>query len=387
MTFINLAFKNILRHKTRTLLALLGIATSIALVFSIVSFNIGFERGLSKELDATGLHFMVVSSGCPHEVASLVLHAAVVPKFLDIEIVDKLKEFNGIDLISPILITQLPNPHKNRIDIIYGMEMSHVPKLKPSWKINGNIPTNEQEVIVGFEIAQHDKLKIGDLIKYPDYPKSFKVSGILQKTGGQDDAYIYMPLKAIQEILNKPQGVTAVGVKLSKPEDLIRITDEISTKVPGIQIVTMGQVLNSLSNLAASAKTLSLSIAIIAILISAIGVMNLILMAIFERTQEIGMMRAIGASRYDIFKIIMNETIMITIFGGIIGIILTVALSEAIEYFIRLFVPYVPSGKMLIFDPLIALFCLIFSLIIGILSGFYPAWKASNISPIEAIRA
>ncbi len=386
MTFIKLAFKNILRHKTRTFLALLGIATSVALIFSIISFNRGFDRGLSKELEATGLHFMVVSSGCPHEVASLVLHAAIVPKFLDIEIVDKLKGFDGIDLISPILITQLPNPNKNRIDIIYGMDMQHISKLKPAWRLNGNIPSTEHEVIVGFEIADHDKLKIGDLIKYPDYPKSFRVSGILQKTGGQDDAYIYMPLQAIQEILNKPQGVTAVGVKLSKPEDLSRITEEISMKVQGIQIVTMGQVLNSLSNLAASARTLSLSIAIIAIIISAIGVMNLILMAIFERTQEIGMMRAIGASRYDIFKIIMNETIMITVSGGFIGIIMTVALSGAIEYFIRLFVPYVPSGKMLIFEPLIAIFCLIFSIVIGILSGSYPAWKASNISPIEAIR-
>ncbi len=386
MPYLKLAFKNILRHKTRSLLAFLGIATSVALIFSIISFNKGFERGISRELDATGLHFMVVSSGCPHEVASLVLHAAVVPKFLDVEVIDKLKDFNGIDLISPILITQLPNPNKGRIDIIYGMDMQHIPKLKPSWQINGNLPSNDYEVIVGFEIADHDKLKIGDIIKYPDYPKNFRVSGIIQKTGGQDDAYIFMPLNAIQEILNKPQGVTAIGVKISRPEELSRITEEISMKVPGIQIVTMGQVLNSLANLAASAKTLSLSIAMVAIIVSAVGVMNLILMAIFERTQEIGMMRAVGASRYDIFKIIMNETIIITVSGGIAGIIFAVVASGIIENFVKLFIPYVPSGRMLLFEPLIAVFCLLFALSIGILSGSYPAWKASTISPIEAIR-
>ncbi len=386
MTYIKLALKNILRHQTRTFLALLGIATSVALIFSIISFNRGFERGLSKELDATGLHFMVVSSGCPHEVASLVLHAAVVPKFLDIDIVNKLKQFDGIELISPILITQLPNPQKGRIDIIYGMDMNHISQLKPSWKIDGQLPSNDSEVIIGFEIADHDKLKVGDMITYTDYQKSFKVSGIIQKTGSQDDAYIYMPLKAIQEILNKPQGVTAIGVKVSRPQELNYITEEISMNVPGIQIVTMGQVLNSLANLAASAKTLSLSIAIIAIIISAVGVMNLILMAIFERTQEIGMMRAIGASRQDIFNIIMYETIIITVSGGIIGIIFSVAASGIIENFVRIFMPYVPSGRMILFEPLIAVSCLVFALIIGILSGTYPAWKASNISPIEAIR-
>ena len=386
MPFLKLAFKNILRHKTRTILALLGITTSVALVFSIISFNKGFERGLSRELDATGLHFMVVSSGCPHEVASLVLHAAVVPKFLDIGIIDKLRDFKGLDLISPILVTQLPNKERNRIDIIYGVDMQQIAKLKPSWQIKGKIPSNDDEILAGFEIAEHDRLKVGDVIQYPEHRKTFRVSGIIEKTGGQDDAYIYMPIKAIQEILGKPEGITAVGVKVSRPEELTLITEEISMKVPGIQIVTMGQVLNSLANLAASARTLSLSIAMIAIIVSAVGVMNLILMAIFERTQEIGMMRAIGASRTDIFKIIMNETIVITLTGGITGIILTVAASGVIENFVRLFLPYVPSGRMLVFEPLIALYCLIFALAVGIISGSYPAWKASNISPIEAIK-
>ena len=180
--------------------------------------------------------------------------------------------------------------------------MEHISKLKPSWRIKGSIPVNSDEVIVGFEIASHDNLKIGDMIRYADFKKTFKVAGILEKTGGQDDAYIYMSLKTLQEIINKPREITAIGVKLIKPEKLNTIQEEISSKIPGIQIVTMGQVLSSLANLAASARALSLSIALIAITVSAFGVMNLILMAVFERTQEIGMMRAIGASKYDIYK-------------------------------------------------------------------------------------
>ncbi len=386
MPLLRLAFKNILRHKTRTVLALLGIATSVALVFSIISFNKGFEKGLLRELDATGLHFMIVSSGCPHEVASMVLHGSVVPKFIDIEIVEKLKDFEGIELISPVLVTQMPNKQKGRIDLIHGMQMQHISKLKPSWRINGSPPSNDNEVIVGFEIAEFDRLKVGDTIEYPDYQKTFRVSGILEKTGGQDDAYIYMPLKAIQEIINKPEEITAIGVKIARPEKLADISEEISKKVPGIQIVTMGQVLNSLANLAASAKALSLSIAMIAIIVSAVGVMNLILMAVFERTQEIGMMRAVGASKYDIYKIIMNETIIITISGGAVGIVLTIMASGIIENLVRVLLPYVPSGKMLVFEPFLALSCLVFAILIGIFSGAYPAWKASNISPIEAIK-
>ena len=386
MTFLRIAFKNLLRHRIRSLLTLAGIATSVAVLFSIISFNRGFEKGLSREIERTGIHFMVVPSGCAHEVASLVLHGAVIPKFLSLEVMEKIRGISGIDLVSPVLVSQLPNPERDRVDLIYGMDMSQIKKLKPAWKIKGAVPAQDDEMIIGSEIAGHDKIKIGDVINYSRVKRSFRVSGILERTGGQDDAFIYMPIKAAQEIFKKPQGATAIGVKVLDPEQLVRITEELSQKVPGIQIVTMGQVISSLSNLANSAKALSLSFAAIAVLISAVGVMNSVLMAIFERTQEIGMMRAIGASRLDVFRIIIKETILLTTAGGIAGIIAANAGSGIIELFVRRSMPYVPSGSMITFEPWLAAACIIFSVLIGIVSGIYPAWKASRIAPVEAIK-
>ena len=386
MTFLRIAFKNLLRHRIRSLLTLAGIATSVAVLFSIISFNRGFEKGLSREIERTGIHFMVVPSGCAHEVASLVLHGAVIPKFLSLEVMEKIRGISGIDLVSPVLVSQLPNPERDRVDLIYGMDMSQIKKLKPAWKIKGAVPAQDDEMIVGSEISGHDKIKIGDVVNYSRVKRSFRVSGILEKTGGQDDAFIYMPIKAAQEIFKKPQGATAIGVKVLDPEQLVRITEELSQKVPGIQIVTMGQVISSLSNLANSAKALSLSFAAIAVLISAAGVMNSILMAIFERTQEIVMMRAIGASRLDVFRIIIKETILLTTAGGIAGIIAANAGSGIIELFVRRSMPYVPSGSMITFEPWLAAACIIFSVLIGIVSGIYPAWKASRIAPVEAIK-
>ncbi len=386
MVFLKFALKNILRHKVRSLLTVFGIAASVAVLFSIISFNNGFEKGLSKEIERTGIHFMVVPAGCPHEVASLVLHGSIIPKFLDDSVVEKIKEVEGIELLTPLLVTQLPNPEKNRVDLVYGVDMSSIEKLKPSWTIIGDVPKSDDSVLVGSEIAGHDNLKVGDKINYSSAKKSFTVTGILLKTGSQDDAFIYMPINAVQEIMQKPNGVTAIGVKVSVPEQLVSVTENLSMKVPGIQIVTMGQVITSLSTLAASAKILSLSIAIIAIIISAVGVMNSILMAIFERTQEIGMMRAIGASRLDIFRIVIKETAFLTTAGGVSGIILSIIGSGAIEGIVRGFMPYVPSGRMIVFDPYLAFLCIVFSVLVGIISGFYPAWKASRINPIEAIR-
>jgi len=120
--------------------------------------------------------------------------------------------------------------------------------------------------------------------------------------------------------------------------------------------------------------------------VSAVGVMNAMLMAVFERTQEIGMMRAVGASRLDIFRIVLKEGLLLTITGGIAGIMVSVAGNDLIELFVRKVMPYVPSENMVRFDAGIAAASMVFALLVGILSGLYPAWKASIINPIEAIK-
>ena len=386
MVFLKLAFHNLRRHRTRSLLALFGIAASVAVLFSILSFNRGFERGLAEELERTGIHFMVVPSGCPHEVASLVLHGSVIPKFLDLSVMEKIAGLQEVEFASPILVAQLPNPQKGRMDLVYGMEMSRVLQIKPHWRIEGSIPAGEDEIILGSEIAAHQGLKTGDRVTYPQVNASFRVAGILKKTGSQDDAFMYIPVTAAQAIFRKPSGATAIGVKVKDPAALTRITEELSARVPGIQIVTMNQVMNSISSLAASAKVMSLSIAVIAVIVSAVGVMNAMLMAVFERTQEIGMMRAIGASRTDIFRIILKEGMLLSLSGGIAGILVSVAGNDVIEIFVRKVMPYAPGGDMVRFDAVIAASSLLFAVLVGVCSGLYPAWKAAKIQPIEAIR-
>ena len=384
--FLQLSVQNLLRHRTRSFLTMLGIAAAVGVLFSVFSFNRGFEQGLARELQATGLHFMVVPSGCAHEVAALVLHGAVTPRFLDAEVIEQVRAVAGVELATPSLVAQLPNPDRHRIDLIYGLEMSLVKQIKPDWQINGRIPTTPDELLLGYEVAAHGKIEPGDIFRYPNLDREFTVAGIIGNTTSQDDAFVYMPIKTAQELLDNPNGATAIGAKVSRPEQLGSITRALEEAVPGIQIVTMGQVMNSVANVAASAKSLSLAIALVALVIGAVGVMNSILMAVFERSQEIGMMRAIGASRWDIFQIILKETTILTIGGGLAGIAGAMLGAQLVENFVRRIMPYMPGGEMMRFDPLLAAGCVLFALAVGLLAGLYPAWKASRINPIEAIK-
>ncbi|MBD1399475.1 ABC transporter permease [Pelovirga terrestris] len=385
-SYLKLAAKNILRHRTRSLLTMLGIAASVGVLFAVLSFNKGFTEGLAVELERTGLHFMIVPSGCAHEVAALVLHGAVIPKFLDTGVMEHVEGTAGIDLATPILVAQLPDQQRGKIDLIYGIEMNVLEAIKPGWEITGTIPRHEHEVLLGYEVAQHDNLQPGDHFSSPAAGVDLIVAGIVGYSGSQDDAFVYLPIQTAQNLLGYPQSATAIGVKVDDPTRIGAITESLTSTVPGIQIVTMGEVMNSVSNLAAAARALSLAIVLIAILISAVGVMNSILMAVFERTQEIGMMRAVGASRWDIFRIILNETTILALVGGVVGIVLSTLGARLIEAFVRSVMPFVPSGDLIRFDPIVALGSVAFIFVIGLCAGIYPAVKASKINPVEAIK-
>ena len=196
--------------------------------------------------------------------------------------------------ISPILVAQLPDQQRGKIDLIYGIDMAVLEAIKPGWEITGTIPRHAHEVLLGYEVAQHGNLKPGDHFSSPAEGVDLVVAGIVGYSGSQDDAFVYVPIKTAQSLLGYPQAATAIGVKVDDPTRIGAITEALTSTVPGIQIVTMGEVMNSVSNLAAAARALSLAIVLIAILISAVGVMNSILMAVFERTQERSEERRVG---------------------------------------------------------------------------------------------
>jgi putative ABC transport system permease protein len=211
------------------------------------------------------------------------------------------------------------------------------------------------------------------------------VVGILERTGTQDDGTIFVPLKTLQKIFNRPDEITTIGIKLKKGVDSGPLEEKLY-QLPDVQIVSLAQVKETIMKLISTAKVMVLSIAIIAILIAMVGVINTILTSVWERFQEIGILKTMGAMPWDIFQLIWIETLILCTTGGVVGIILALILTRVTDIVMRSLLPYSPGGGLVLIDLKLVLVTLAGIICIGLLSGVYPAWKAGRIRPLEAIR-
>ena len=391
MNFFTLAVKNLMRRRGRTVLTVLGVAISISVLFSLLAINTGYEKEMNKEMKSLGAHILAVPKGCPYEAASLVVHGGVIPKYLSERDLQNVSRIEGIDIASPLLMHQGYSKDevtgKSVAHIVYGIKMEEMRKLKPWWKVEGRFFNDDETrvMIVGRGLAKYHNLTVGQVLPFGPERDGFTIVGILEETGDQDDQFHFLPLSEAQRLSRKEGKITTIAVKV---DDLSRIS-EISAemeRIPDIQVVTMAQVMGTIMNLAASARSLLMTVIAIAMIISAFGILNTLLMSVNERTREFGMLKAIGASGLDIGKMIMAETLIITVSGGVIGVIMAVAGSSIIEGFVKGILPYSPRGSFIYISPELVGFSILFSVALGMVCGVYPALKSSRLTPMEAIR-
>ena len=391
ITKFQVAYKNLLRKKMRTILTVIGIALSSWVLVSLLGFNRGYEASLNRDIDNMGFELMVMAKGCPYEAATLMLKGGTGLRYIKQNVVDTVMREPEVDKTTPFLMAAVFDPNKGESGGIagyFGVEPKSFSAMKSSLKFRqGKWFTDESayEAVMGYEAAELEQREVGDMTLMPEKNVKFKVVGILERTGTQDDGTIFIPLKTAQKIFDRPDEITTIGIKLKKGADSGRLEEKLY-KLPDLQVVSLTQVKDTIMSLISTAKVMVLSIAIIAILIAMVGVINTILTSVWERFQEIGILKTIGAMPGDIFQLIWIETLILCTAGGILGVILALVLARVTDILIRRILPYAPGGGLVLIDLKLVFTTLIAILGIGLLSGLYPAWKAGRIRPLEAIR-
>ncbi len=386
------AYKNLLRKKTRSALTILGIGLSAWVLVSLLGFNKGYESALNKDIDNMGFQVLVTAKGCPYEAATLMLKGGTGLRYMKEEVIADIIKHSEVEKVTPQLMAAIFDPNRGEtggINAYLGVDPTTFPAMKAYLKFKQGgwfTDTSAMEAVVGYEAAELEQREVGDKLLIPEKNVELKVVGILSRSGTADDGTIFVPLRTVQKIFGKEGLITAAGIKVNKNANMNELENKLYD-LPDVQVVSMAQVKTTIMSLVSTAKVMVFSIALIAILIAMLGVVNTILMSVFERFQEIGIIKSMGAMPWDVFRMIWTETVILCLLGGAIGVAFSFALSKITDILIRRLLPYTPTGSLVIINARLGLLTLGVVVAIGLVSGVYPAWRAARVRPLESIRS
>jgi macrolide transport system ATP-binding/permease protein len=390
---------SLLANKMRTSLSVMGILIGVAAVIAMLAVGGGAQKSIEAQLSSLGSNLLVLRQGFTR-IAGVTGAAA---STLNLDDVDAIANgIYGVKRVSGVINTksQVSWNGKNWSTTAQGVGTTWE-MIRASTPIQGRFFTDhenrnrERVGMVGTTVVRElfdGKNPIGETIKINKI--SFRVIGVLPSKGNSgfrdNDDVVVIPIRTAMYRLSGVDRVDSIEIEVSRVEDLERVESDVSDfmnirkKIPPSQ----AEAAFSVNNLASirdtftqTSKTMSLllaTIAAISLLVGGIGIMNIMLVSVTERTKEIGLRKAVGAFPSDILIQFLVESVVVSLLGGIAGIILGSIITFSL-------------GKLTGWATIVSinsiLLAFIFSAGIGIIFGIYPARKASKLSPIEALRS
>lgn len=389
-------------NKLRTGLAVLGIVIGIGSVIALISLGQATQQAVQTQIQSLGANLLTVNPGAQRTGAVRGAGGGNTTLTLeDANAIATTAEITTIQNVSPELSrrTQITTGKSNTNTQVIGV----IPLYTDVHKIiiaTGNF-INKRDVETMAKVAVIGPQVVTDLFGEGAVPigqtmringQTFTIIGITQSKGGtgflnQDDI-IFVPLSTAQKQLFGVNYVSSIGLEAKSPDVMARAQDEVGylllarhkLKNPAsadFSIFSQQDILDTASSTTGMFTSLLSGIAAISLLVGGIGIMNIMLVTVTERTREIGLRKALGAKKQVIIIQFLTESILLTFMGGVLGIMMGIIISFIISRALN--VPFLIS-------PSAILLAFVVSAGIGILFGWYPARKAANLQPIEALR-
>lgn len=385
-----LALKSIRHRRLRSWLTVIGIVIGVAAIISLITISRSLESTIENQFEQFGANRILISAKGFHGPGTL-------SQALTMDDVETIEKISGFEYVIPGIFRSAEVVYKDEtgFTLIGGIPSEWYEDFYKDTGIKigegRNIKKDEEHAaIIGSRVATEmfekdihvgDKIEIGHI--------DFRVVGILEDIGNaQDDNQISIPLDAAREIFEEKEGVDLIIAQVKSASDIPQLQEKIEKELEkkrgdtNFQVLTATQILEQISQVLGIMQIVLVGIAAISLIVGAIGIMNSMYTSVLERTREIGIMKAIGVKNKDILTIFLIESGLIGLVGGVLGILLGIGLALAIG-------PFSQNAGFTInikIEPLVLIFGLAFAFGIGVLAGILPAYQASKLKPIEALR-
>jgi len=386
-------------HKMRSFLSILGILIGVAAVIAMLAIGQGAKESIEERLASLGSNLLMIRPGSAR-IHGVALQAGSVTRFTlqDVAAIGKLAD--DVKSVSPSVRDrgQIVYGNKNwntqveGVGVNYAELRSYYPEIGRFFTEN-EIKMRDKVALLGPTVAKElfgDSNPVGEMIKINLI--NFKVIGVLPSKGAstfhdQDDIVIIPVTTAMFRVFGK-EYVDSIYVEAKSPETMDAAQDAISKLIikqhrlnkdgeDSFQIRNMADIKSALESTTQTMSLLLGSIAAISLLVGGIGIMNIMLVSVSERTREIGLRKAIGANNKDIMVQFLVEAVLMSCIGGVVGVLIGAGTAVLITIF---------AGWAVKVSLASVILATTFSLAVGVLFGLWPAQKASKLDPIEALR-
>ena len=386
------------RNVLRTSLTMLGIIIGITAVILIYSIGQGAVRFITDELSSFGTDYFQINPGSS-QVSTFAGSEALT--FDDLDAIRNDSSLTNINYVAPIAMaseTITANGEEDEL-LIYGITHEILDILKPE-VIEGEFITEDQEIsservaVLGADVAEkffgEDTAIVGETIKINN--RTFRVTGVVESSsvlaGGFINNSLYIPIDVVinqiigeerlQEIDISVHDSNSINQTIADVEALLRDRHNLDEGDENdFQIQSAQDILNTVETITSLLTAMIVAISGISLIVGGVGVMNIMLVSVTERTREIGLLKSIGAKEKDILTQFLVESMVMTLAGGVIGIILGVAGAFFVSLAFK--IPFVVSVPAIVIAAGV-------SILVGIVFGLYPARRAARLSPIDALR-
>ena len=362
-----MVFRNLWRRKARSLLTMLGIAIGVAAVIALGAMAQGIAEGYAALGGGSGADLLVMQA----DAYDLTLSA------VDEQVGQRIAQLAGVRRVSGVIynIVQME-------DIPYFTVGGYEPQgvaIQHFKIVQGQPLSHEKQALLGKQAAANLKKSVGDTIKLYDTP--FRIVGIYETGQSFEEGGAIIPLADAQAIFKMPRRVAFFEVQARDPTQVDAIQARIEQLFKKEVSVTKAADLADEQDMVQAMSAMAWGISLIAVVIGGLGMMNTMIMAVFEQTREIGVLRAVGWRRGQVLRLIVSQSLVLSALGGLLGVSIGLGLVWLINHTpaISSFAPGVARAPLLIQGMAVAL-------VLGLFGGFYPAWRAAGLSPIEALR-